>query len=87
MNNDIITSFIRMDNSEKLKYVEDYYYMPDYVEKVDKLSNELLLLAKEKKAGKTIAREDSCVIILFSLINCEWMESIHMLKRRLMEKN
>lgn len=63
MNNDIITSFIRMNNSEKLKYIDDYYYMPDYIEKVDELSNELLLLAKAKKAGETILREDSGAII------------------------
>lgn len=63
MNNDTITSFIRMNNSEKLKYVGEYYYMPDYIEKVDELSNELLLLAKDKKAGKTISREDSGIMI------------------------
>lgn len=63
MKNDIIISFIKMDIPEKLKYVENYYYIPDYIKKVDELSNQLLLLAKEKEAGKTISKKDSCVII------------------------
>lgn len=63
MKNDMITSFIEMNTFEKLKYVDSYYYTPDYVEKVNDLSNELLLLAKDKKAGKTISREDSDALI------------------------
>lgn len=63
MNNDAITSFLRMNTSEKLEYVGEHYYVPDYIKKVDVLSNELLLLAKDKKTGKTISREDSDIMI------------------------
>lgn len=54
LNNDMISSFIRMPNSEKLLVAKDYYYIPKYINNVLTLSNKLLVLAMNKKAGKEI---------------------------------
>lgn len=57
LNNDIVSSFIRMDSSEKIAVIDGYYYVPDYLKMVFELSNELLSLAIEKKSGKAIDSE------------------------------
>lgn len=57
MNNELIRSYIRLPIEEKLKIVDDCYFMPEYIEKIFTISDELLEMAVNKQAGGSIDPE------------------------------
>ncbi|NMB95639.1 MAG: hypothetical protein GYA02_03375 [Clostridiaceae bacterium] len=63
LSNDTIGGFIRMAKEDKLLLVDEYYFIPEYLQETISLSDELLYLAKEKYKGNIID-ENQCHLLI-----------------------